>query len=332
MFYIECSGGPRDVGRQHGEALRGEIRRAYEEWGAAKWLSEALAPCRKRMLAYLREHYPEMVEEIEGIAEGAKVEFDVPFALTGFNSIQPALMACSVFAVRGEAGRGCVGKTHDIDAIEQRWGLVQKIAYSNGMRMIRAGSVGSLWTVAGMTEGGVAAATASGPRFKGQDGYGVPQHAGPTPVLYRCRTVGEAVDEFKRMVFSGKGLNIALADARGAVAAVEKSFDRQSVRCPATGPAFATNHYIGKETSEHVPQDSSNSVARFERLSKVLQPGVFADPVGKLKEVISDPSEPGAICRPGVTLTTFVADPGGGQFWVCPGTPTHESWMCFRLP
>ena len=331
MFFVECSGDPHEVGVQHGEMLKEEIRRAYAEWEAEKWLADDLAPCRTRVQEYLREHYPEMLQEIEGIAEGAGVDVDVPFALTGFNSIQPALTECSVFAVRGEDRRGCVGKTHDIGVVEQRWGLVQKIRYANGMNMIRAGSVGSLWTVAGINERGMAVATASGPRFTGQDGYGVPQHAGPTPVLYRCKTVGAAIHEFRKMTFAGKGLNMALADAQGDVAAIEKSFDKQAVRYPKKGPAFATNHYTGAEMKGHMKVDAQNSKERFKRLKEVLAPGVFADPVAKLKEVIADPSEPGAICREGKTLTTFVCDPGKGHLWACPGTPTVESWVCFRL-
>ena len=323
MFCIECSGSPREVGAQHGRFLRDEIRQAYQDWEAAQWLSGDLAPVRERMLTYLGAHYPEMIEEMEGIAQGAGVGFDVPFALTAFNSVYPELMSCSVFAVRSKEPRGCVGKTHDIGVVEQRWGLVQKIAYQNGARMIRCGSVGSLWTVAGINERGIAVATASAPRFTGQEGFGVPQHAGPTPVLYRACTVPEAIDEFSGMLFAGKGLNMALADAQGDVAAIEKSFDRQSVRHPARGPAYATNHYIGKGMAEHLPKATGNSVERFTKLSKVLRPGTFADPVAKLKAVCSDPSEPGAICRK-ATLTAFVCDPGRCQLWVCPGTPTVE--------
>ncbi|MEW6360175.1 MAG: C45 family peptidase [Planctomycetota bacterium] len=330
MFYIECSGSPREVGVQHGRFLREEIARAFAEWKAETWLVDGLASVRERMLTYLGAHYPEMIEEMEGIAEGAGVDFDVPFALTAFNSVYPALMACSVFAVRSKEPRGCVGKTHDIGVVEQRWGLAQRIAYKNGMTMIRCGSVGSLWTVAGINERGIAVGTASAPRFTGQDGFGVPQHAGPTPVLYRCRTVAEAIDEFSGMIFAGKGLNMALADAGGDVAAIEKSFDRQSVRHPKKGPAYATNHYLGRGMAEHLPKASGNSVDRFEKLKKVLRPGAFADPVAKLKQVCSDPSEPGAICR-AATLTAFVCDPGRGQLWVCPGTPTVESWVCLRL-
>ncbi|NOZ20067.1 MAG: hypothetical protein GXP25_03155 [Planctomycetes bacterium] len=330
MFYIDCSGSPREVGVQHGRFLQEEIARAFEEWKAERWLADDLAPARERMLTYLGAHYPEMIEEMEGIAQGAGVDFAVPFALTAFNSVYPALMNCSVFAVRSKEPRGCVGKTHDINVVEQRWGLVQKITYKNGMRMIRCGSVGSLWTVAGINERGIAVATASAPRFTGQEGFGVPQHAGPTPVLYRCRTVPEALDELSGMLFAGKGLNMALADALGGVAAVEKSFDRQSVRHPRRGPAFATNHYVGKGMTAPGAKGSGNSVDRFSKLKKALRPGAFADPVAKLKAVCSDPTGPGAICRES-TLTAFVCDPGRCQLWVCPGTPTVESWMRLRI-
>lgn len=205
------------------------------------------------------------------------------------------------------------------------------------MTMIRGGSVGSVWTIAGINEGGLSMGAASGPTFGGQTGYGLPQHCAATPALSQCATVVEVEQLMARMVLSGRGLNTAYGDASGDAAAIEKSFDRQAVRRNPDGPVFTTNHAVGETMQGHLPQSDDlrrNSVGRFNVLPGLLAPGTFADPVAKMKEVLSFRDGPAPICQAGDVLTTrtvYLGDGAKGRLYACPTAPTADSFVCFEL-
>ncbi|OSC59894.1 acyl-coenzyme A--6-aminopenicillanic-acid-acyltransferase form, partial [Streptomyces sp. 4F] len=73
---VEISGGPRDRGRQYGEAVRPQLRAAlayYEEaFGRAAGLTWDQVTARAaRWQRPVDEYAPDLLEEMRGIAEGA---------------------------------------------------------------------------------------------------------------------------------------------------------------------------------------------------------------------------------------------------------------------
>ena len=78
-FYpqIDVAGTPREMGLAHGQQLRSRIHATVDAMRArvgtepydASW--HDVQPT----LAYCREHAPDLIEEMEGIAEGAEIDF-----------------------------------------------------------------------------------------------------------------------------------------------------------------------------------------------------------------------------------------------------------------
>lgn len=334
MYYLESQGTPWDIGVNHGGTLRAEIAQAYRDWNIENISQHQEAQEKAgRMRKYLEDNLPALVEEMYGIAEGADIPFENIFWLTCFNAMGFVLGECSAMAVRGADGRVVVGKTHDIGVVEQRYVLVHKILEQDAIPRINIGSVGSVWSCGGVNAGGIAFGTTSAPRVPKQDGRGMPQHISGFHALKHCKTVDEVIDEMSKTPFAGKGLNMVFGDAQGGAVAIEKVRTFQSVEKMSDGPIFRTNHYLDPKMEEAVSVEansSENSRQRYERLSEILMPGRFDDAVAKLKAVVSDTTEPGAICR-AHTLSAWVLDAKDCVAWICPTNPEPKGFVRFGI-
>jgi isopenicillin-N N-acyltransferase like protein len=130
---VDAAGTPREIGRIHGEALRAEIALGLERW---------LGPLRERhgiegdallaeflaatdYLPAIRRWTPRLLEEVEGIAEGADQPFD---RVLSFNLLDEAweydkrrshpAPGCTAACLRdGGAGAPVLAQTMDIPAL-----------------------------------------------------------------------------------------------------------------------------------------------------------------------------------------------------------------------
>ena len=112
---VEIAGGPRERGRQYGEQARERIHRALAYYAEAFAHSSGLAwpqvtQRAARWVEPSKAFAPDLVEEMEGIADGAGVEFLDIVALnargeiiydTTFNSMEPD--GCTSFALMEQA-------------------------------------------------------------------------------------------------------------------------------------------------------------------------------------------------------------------------------------
>ena len=132
MRFVEISGGPGERGAAHGRALSDPIGEFYDRW--MRNAAESARPIREAdavayalsLLPESRTQAPELVEEVEGIAEGAGVAFEKVWFLNCFDEAAGyhvykglnAGRACTTFAATGHSttdGTTYVGQTWDID-------------------------------------------------------------------------------------------------------------------------------------------------------------------------------------------------------------------------
>jgi hypothetical protein len=89
FHFLEVSGAARERGRQHGETLRGLIREACEGWKSALSRPEEMSPDAyvERFLKdtkfqeAMAKWSPDLLEEIQGIAEGSGLPLDIVYAM-----------------------------------------------------------------------------------------------------------------------------------------------------------------------------------------------------------------------------------------------------------
>jgi hypothetical protein len=104
---VEAKGGYRDIGRQLGEAMKPKIRSYFGYAPNYKQCLEYLRtggmPQVQRMLKHTQDRYPQLVEELRGMAEGLDMDFMSLFAYNCKSEISVMARAsgCSTIGYQG---------------------------------------------------------------------------------------------------------------------------------------------------------------------------------------------------------------------------------------
>ncbi|MCC7047732.1 MAG: hypothetical protein IT562_13545 [Alphaproteobacteria bacterium] len=245
--------------------------------------ARALAhPAVRRFIAgqydYTRRAYPAILDEIHGLAEG----FGIPEAtlfdyLHCSSAMDMAALrerdpdGCTSFAVTLGVG-AILAKNRDYRTEHvaiQRVMLHRDPAWG-GRAMLVLGSLGSPGNFSsGMNSDGLAVSdTASRTTDMG---IGLHRYFLLTRLLTDCADVGQALGLIRRTTHTGSGLLI-LADAKGAVAAVELGHRQVGIEQHRAGRVGRTNHFVTREmtAANLLAADSAASRANSERRWSVL--------------------------------------------------------------
>ena len=345
MRYIEVSGTPFQRGFRHGRELKEQIGAAIEFAERASWLQETRtqrgALLLENMSHWLLRKFPSLVEEMEGIAEGASVESDIIERLNMAYAVLSIVSAtetdrCTNFGITGSPWGPIHGKTIDVldDYVLY---VLQRVEPVNGHPFLGAGWAGTVWMEIGMNDAGLSCGTSSAPAAPHQDGMGVPQHMLPRAVMEHCSTVPQTLEFLANNVMAGNGLNFMIADADGSLAAVEKSHDKQAVLSPQGGYLFVTNHFVTREM-EGLNRPSSelylNSLNRYKNLEQIFSVRKSAHTLETMERTLKDHNERGPICQHGPDLYTHfgcLLFPKKKEFWMSDGQPCSATFTRFSV-
>lgn len=120
---IDCNGTPRAMGRQYGEAVRDAIRYHLDVWYGKTGLLYAHIAFASATCALLERKAPDVLEEMEGLAEESGIDIDILIVESAIGS--PMTQQCTSIAI-GSGSDGCVlGKNNDgVSAEERLWSIV----------------------------------------------------------------------------------------------------------------------------------------------------------------------------------------------------------------
>jgi hypothetical protein len=305
IAFLDNPGPPYRRGFVHGETFKSEIDDAITKWckGLAKISPWQKTVC-QRMQGYVDQRFPEIMDELRGIADGSGSDFEEIFWLNTFNAIGhiKGPQSCSTIISKGKNGELYLAKTSDIDYAQRRMMILRRV--NDGTTEFYVLSwVGTLWVQAGLTGSGLAMGTASAPVQPGQSGHGIPQHFGLYPLLYKASNVKKALGKLSNYDFAGKGLIFGLADAEGQAVIVEKSGTAQAVR-PMKG-----NHLLGVNDFESENMKAYNSSrsdeliencdARRRRLDRWIKEALNIPREQALQNLLADAESEGAFCQTG---------------------------------
>lgn len=374
MKFLECKGTPTEVGRQQGESLREWIQQRWEQDvqpsvanavakkpGVVALIPKAL----EKSVAYMNANQPEIVEEIRGIGEGAKISFDDALMLSTYNSLLFAVgghclveqlsdgNGCSALAFAASSTGPFLFKTYDpfgskeINSpakrrekaeVENRHLFVLKATYASGVTMLGVRIAGSIWTETGVNNHGLGFAAASlHPRLYPQQASAVPQHCIGTIAINGCRTTAEVRDLMKRTPVFGKGYAMAFADKSGDCVGVEKTANFTGFNEAKDGLAFQTNHLrseaLVKRGREQDPQFWSgsyfkNSSARVQRIEQRLPRWKQETRLDSLVNDLFHAGEPGDLIQNSTEQCQYWITTWGGLAF----PRTGELWIAEELP
>lgn len=279
---LELEGGPYERGAAQARlapasgqavraavALRLEMARARLESAPARAFLEA-------QWAFHRDEAADDLDEMRGVAHGYAIDERELFAYLHLGVIDDLAEGCTAWA-RTDAGHGAVlAKNRDFRG--EHAGLQRLFRHRDpawqGRRVLAVGSLGSPGVYSsGINTSGLALAdTAVG---TGDHGVGLLRYFLMSRILARAASVDEALAIVAQATHAGGG-TLVLADAGGAVAAVELGHRRSAVERAARGAVARTNRFVDPSMVDAWRPASGDPLAANSQQRRALVTGTIA--------------------------------------------------------
>jgi isopenicillin-N N-acyltransferase-like protein len=341
---IDVSGRPRALGRQLGEAAGEEIRAfaavAMECVNRTVRISrDAALQVARGSIAYAEEYRPDLVEELRGTAEAARVTLEELMLLQVRNQLQPEPgCGCTSLSCVSSSAGGLVAQNWDNDPALDAFTIVltrRPTGKPASMSVTQAGLIGYI----GLSETGIGVCLNTLPAPSRR--LGVP-HYFVVRALVEADSLGGAVAEVHR-ASRAIPANIMLMTPQGP-ADLEVTIDSvEVVRDMGSRWVTHTNHcrHPALWPINGAFPELIQSQARQKRIDTLL--GAEGEPlsVGRVQQALRDHEDyPRSICRHrnddpvhGFWQTVFSAiiEPQAGSMQISRGTPCDHPYEVYRL-
>ncbi len=348
---VRISGDYRSMGRQAGEGCAAEIHRmlkVYREsieraydvlqltWDDAVLQAQKYHP-------YAREHTPQYVEELEGMAEAAGVAFDDLMVLNCIEAItSDALhLGCTSLALSAErTASGHVLVAHNEDWLPEDEENVYLVhASPDGEPPFLAITYGGLLPNIGFNAAGIAQCCDS--VYPNDARVGIPRIFVSRKVLAASQ-LSEAIRSVL-VRWRAAGYNHLIADKSGELYNVEVSARHFATIYGMDGYLAHTNHYLTsrmKQWEQHT-EDLIGSRVRANRATRMLRATGQHTP-DTIKAILSDHvNYPNSICSHSEpednpldrqkTIASLIMDLTELEMHVCWGNPCTGAYHTYRL-
>ena len=259
---LVLTGTPRQRGRAHGESLRPAIREGIARWKACLGKNTGLHPDRcaylrqflaaRDFLPALQKWTPGLVDEIEGIAEGAGLDFPTVYAWQlvdeewlyrreAFFGTFEAPPGCSGIGVFGDrAGAPLLAQTMDIPGYYHDLQTILHIQYPHSDLEAFVFTIPGMVAINGLNNHGVGVCVNTLSQLQpARDGLPV---AAVLCGILECKTGVEA-EGFVRMIRHASGQNYLIGSPQG-ITSLECSASKVVAFAPSgrSLPVWHTNH------------------------------------------------------------------------------------------
>jgi isopenicillin-N N-acyltransferase-like protein len=335
---IEVSGTSYEMGYQHG-AQAAPLVRKYLSWIEKLTGQPRDVLCRNAMSFFpsIRALSPSLVEEIEGLAEGAGIS-EEEAVLCQVRAYAASLNdgGCTAFALASPAtadGMPLAGQNQDLEPEYSDVAIMLRVKPSDGrpraLMFTFAGQLG----YSGMNEHGLA--------HFGNALYGfewrtaLPQYMLKRILLER-RTVAECT-ELLQGHRTCAAHNVVMCDGQGGIADVEVRPETASVfEDDRPGWRVHANHYLTPDFAPHEDGTLPDSPGRLDRMRSLIREewgGITAD---TMKGILSDhDGDPAGICRHGAaglhSISGYVAEPSQRLLHIRRGHGCLGTWTAYEV-
>ena len=345
---IEAAGAPREMGRQYGRAAAERIHRSvaiYQrgfadrgvDWPLARQIAEQFAP-------RIEKRYPRIAEEMQGIAEGAELEYSDIVAINsrtellygGFGT-RPAVPDADVDGCTvAVALPGTTADGHLLQAQNWDWrdecadsSIVLKLVPDDGPRMLIFVEAGLMARV-GFNDAGIAI---SGNFLEcEQDGT---RSGVPVPVVRREALTHRSLGHALNTVYTSErafSINLLLSHRDGEAINLECTPEEIFWLLPEDDVLVHANHFVSPaaraKLHDHGLLTNADSLYRDLRVRRYLMRDHGRITVDTFKEALADRfGAPRAVCRaatvgPGgkvsSTVASVIMDTTAQKMWIAP--------------
>lgn len=332
----EFAGSPFEVGVQHGKALRQEIiqeaQASIQDLVAKFGTSEnhALDRMLSRYEGVFREYVPEALDEIQGIAEGAKLSYPYAFyAATrdgmSVSSSERAVctaLACGKRVTAG--GKVLMGQTKDTTAPLTRYRIVH-VSCDSGRRIVLLTYPGWIANLC---------LTSYGLSFTVNSLYAREPERVTAPIsllerlVMQSASVSEVLDRIRGQSFENRCMFIG--DSSGRIVCLEMVAGQTNIR-EVSGLAFGhANSILYEGFKRHEDRDLGcpSSPVRQRNILKLLGDSGSSIGIQDIQRMFADHTDfPLSICRhdsdkdPLVTTAAFIANLSDLETYIAIGNP-----------
>lgn len=347
--FIEASGSPIELGRQHGEQAAAQIDGYLDFLAHSMRLTrEQLRQRAMRFLPLFEKFCPDLVVEMTGLAEGAKLEFaDTIVAQMRGELAQVADGGCTTFAI-GPSGTVTrttfVGQTSDNPPELEQFGYVLKLR-PTGKPQVLMWTFGGMFGYHGINEHGVsqfANALGGGPPWK----FAL-SHYPLKRLILEQRSVADVLALMQSFPVCSNG-NYMLADGTGAILDVELTSDGPFlIEDNDAGFLVHSNHYLCTEHAcdANFQHSLSDSFPRLDRMKSLVSEKFGSITLADVQRFLSDHhGHPVSICRhphegpsesmlgnAGKTVAALIAEPQERRLHIARGNPCENPFATFSL-
>lgn len=346
--HIRVSGAPRARGRSYGEQASGRLHRSVELYRDvfdhyAGWDWKRVTKHALRFVQPIRAAHPTYLDEMEGIAEGAGVEFADILAINVrtevmFSAVvRQAAVECTAFAALPEVtadGHMLIGqnwdwKPHTVDSV-----VVLEVERDDGPDFVTVVEAGLL-AKSGMNAAGIGVVTNALISDRDHGDPALPYHVILRAIL-DAENLPEALDAISRHPRSSAA-NYLIAHRDGIAVDVEAApgdFGQVWLDFPTAGLSCHANHFICdtqgvKDVTRWIGPDSPFRQERMQRLLESERGQISFDVI---EDALRDHStHPLGICKHGnpkqheyersVTVVSVVYDLTASQMRIADGRP-----------
>jgi isopenicillin-N N-acyltransferase-like protein len=350
MVHLNNRGTGYEIGFQHGASCPQAVRLACQAYGCPPGVTEAQVEAGVRLVeARLGRHFPDMLDELHGIADGSGLAFEQIVTLSCYDvaiAVAESARGCSTIGFVDSDGGVLLGKTADWNVAGATdftaWQRFEPAA-GKGHTFIHYGCAGTVWTEGGLNDAGLGIVLNGLPVF-GSGPDSVPWPPLTRGVLQYCDSVRSAIQFLAQYDVLVWGFSLTLADTGGDLAFIEVTPGAQAIRRPEQGYLIHTNHPLCPETSGRQldatelarhgePGLDRNSLARYRTLERIVPhaPRTLAG----MQALLRDRSSPGAISQHGEdgqhTVYAMVIAPARGKLWGAEGYPPQVPFVEYAV-
>lgn len=351
LSMVQVAGSHLEIGRQIGAACAPQIQHSIEN--GRKLIQDAYASLNltwkgariqaRKYIPFAEECYPQYVDEMRGIAEGADVKFDdiaVLNVMEGVVTDALHLSKCTSMAVNQERtadGRVLIAHNEDWVPEDEPDVFILRVQPDDEPAFL-AMTYGGLLPNIGMNTAGIAQCCDSVTTVDKR--IGIPRILVSRAVL-AAPTPGHAIRSVL-IPHRAAGYNHLLVHESGELYSVEVSARNFALLYGSQGSLVHTNHYLDREMQkfEKEPDELINTRVRYWRAYRLLQQA-HHHTIESLQSIQKDHvNYPDSICRHDnqlsplereKTIISLVMDLTNRQMHAAWGNPCEQGYQTFSL-
>jgi len=295
---LEFEGKPYEIGYKRGRFSRYHIRFIAESKLRNIPDKEEKIQLSKHVEKILKDNYPELVEELKGMADGSGIKYDEMLLL---NAWWDKPWWCSNVALTDTKMGPILGSALDIGYNPEL--IMAHYKPEQGYSFVNVGEMTLIGAVRAMNEKGLCVGCSS---VKAIDvGNGFPRYTLLRVAIQYCENVADVLKIFERF---SEGLynpgNYIFVDKGGNSVVIEQSNSGFTVRKPENDGIACTNHYETPERQRYQYNKYDllwllrNSKERYQHLLDFIRTADREKPLESMIKVIKSHG-PGGLCQHG---------------------------------